>query len=58
MADSKRQNAGGKAVVTPNMAPSNLLSLESALVGVIGARYVYQSPTSRPSPARYSSCCQ
>lgn len=41
MAESKRQNAGGKApIATPNMGPSTMVSLESALGGVIGARYV------------------
>ncbi|KAL9033304.1 MAG: hypothetical protein Q9180_006016 [Flavoplaca navasiana] len=51
MADSKRQNAGagGKAVATPNM-PSNMLSLENALVGVIGARIRLQTThSSRPN---------
>ncbi|KAL8965033.1 MAG: hypothetical protein Q9183_004069 [Haloplaca sp. 2 TL-2023] len=39
MADTKRQNAGGKApVATPNMGPSTMVSLENALAGVIGAR--------------------
>lgn len=39
MADSKRQNASGKAAVaTPNMGSSNMVSLETALSGAIGAR--------------------
>ncbi|KAL8715997.1 MAG: hypothetical protein Q9220_000664 [cf. Caloplaca sp. 1 TL-2023] len=50
MADNKRQNAGGKApVATPNMGPSNLISLESALSGAIGARIRLQ--TNVPSQA-------
>ncbi|KAL8860421.1 MAG: hypothetical protein Q9178_003080 [Gyalolechia marmorata] len=51
MADSKRQNAAGKTpVATPNMGPSNMLSLENALVGVIGARF-NTSNSSGTSPA-------
>ncbi|MCJ1363370.1 hypothetical protein MMC16_002477 [Acarospora aff. strigata] len=39
MADTKRQNAGGKPpVATPNIGPSGMVSLESALSGAIGAR--------------------
>ncbi|KAI4191112.1 MAG: hypothetical protein L6R41_000333 [Letrouitia leprolyta] len=50
MAESKRQNAGGKApIATPNMGPSTMVSLESALGGVIGARIRVQ--TTLPSQA-------
>lgn len=40
MADAKRQNnAIGKApIATPNVGPSGIVSLETALSGVIGAR--------------------
>ncbi|KAI9812017.1 MAG: hypothetical protein M1827_004909 [Pycnora praestabilis] len=39
MADTKRQNAGGKVpVATPNIGSSGIVSLETALSGVIGAR--------------------
>lgn len=41
MAEAKRQNAAGKVpVATPNVAP---VSLETALNGAIGARYVSYS---------------
>ncbi|KAL9600742.1 MAG: hypothetical protein Q9219_002983 [cf. Caloplaca sp. 3 TL-2023] len=44
MADSKRQNAGGKApIATPNMGPSSIVPLESALTGAIGARIRVQT---------------
>jgi len=39
MTDTKRQNAGGKPpVATPNIGPSGMVSLETALSGAIGAR--------------------
>ncbi|KAL9027199.1 MAG: hypothetical protein Q9196_004248 [Gyalolechia fulgens] len=44
MAESKRQNPGGKAsIATPNMGPSTLVSLENALSGAIGARIRLQT---------------
>ncbi|KAI4143486.1 MAG: hypothetical protein L6R39_004551 [Caloplaca ligustica] len=44
MADGKRQNANAKAsVATPNMGPSNMVSLENALSGAIGARIRLQT---------------
>ena len=43
MADAKRQNAGGKApIAMPSSGPAGMVSLETALAGVIGARYVFQ----------------